>query len=51
MGYFTPELFAFLRQLKRNNNRDWFAKNKERYLEEVQQPALDFVASVAPGLR
>jgi uncharacterized protein (TIGR02453 family) len=51
MGYFTPELFAFLRQLKRNNNRDWFNENKERYVEEVQQPALDFVASVAPGLR
>jgi uncharacterized protein (TIGR02453 family) len=51
VGYFTPELFTFLRQLKRNNNRDWFNKNKERYIEEVQQPALDFVASVAPGLR
>ena len=51
MGYFTPELFTFLRQLKRNNNRDWFNKNKERYVEDVQQPALDFVASVAPGLR
>jgi len=51
VGYFTPELFTFLRQLKRNNNRDWFNKNKERYIEEVQQPALDFVASVGPGLR
>jgi len=51
MGYFTPETFQFLRQLKRNNNRDWFNKNKERYVEEVQQPALDFIASVAPGLR
>jgi len=51
MGYFSPELFTFLRQLKRNNDRDWFNKNKERYIEEVQQPALDFVASVAPGLR
>jgi uncharacterized protein (TIGR02453 family) len=50
MGYFGPELFAFLRQLKRNNNRDWFNKNKERYVEDVQQPALDFVASMAPGL-
>ncbi len=51
MGYFTPELFTFLRQLKRNNNREWFAKNKERYIEEVQQPVLDFVASIGPGLR
>jgi uncharacterized protein (TIGR02453 family) len=51
MGYFTPELFTFLRQLKRNNNREWFNKNKERYVEDVQQPVLDFVASMAPGLR
>jgi len=51
VGYFTPELFAFLRQLKRNNNREWFNKNKERYIEDVQQPFLDFVASMAPGLR
>ena len=51
MGYFSPELFTFLRQLKRNNNREWFNKNKERYIEDVQQPVLDFVESVAPGLR
>jgi uncharacterized protein (TIGR02453 family) len=50
VGYFTPELFTFLRQLKRNNNREWFTKNKERYVEDVQQPVLDFVESVGPGL-
>ena len=51
MGYFTPEMFTFLRQLKRNNNRDWFNKNKERYLADVQQPALDFIADVGASLR
>jgi len=51
VGHFTPELFNYLRQLKRNNNREWFNKNKDRYIEEVQQPALDFIADVAPGLR
>jgi uncharacterized protein (TIGR02453 family) len=51
MGHFTPELFTFMRQLKRNNDREWFNKNKERYIEDVQQPALDFIADVAPGLR
>ena len=50
MGYFTPELFQFLRRLKRNNNREWFNKNKDRYIEDVQQPVLDFVAAVGPGL-
>ena len=28
---FRPELFDFLRQLKRHNNREWFAKNTQRY--------------------
>ena len=51
MGHFTPELFQFLRQLKRNNDRDWFAKNKQRYLEDVQEPVLQFVSDVGVGLR
>ena len=28
-AFFCRELFDFLRQLKRHNNRDWFAKNKK----------------------
>jgi len=28
--YFRPELFEFLRQLRRHNDREWFAKNKAR---------------------
>lgn len=51
MGYFDPELFTFLKQLKRNNDRTWFNKNKPRYIEDVQQPALEFVSAVGPGLR
>jgi uncharacterized protein (TIGR02453 family) len=27
--------FEFLKQLKKNNNREWFARNKERYLKEL----------------
>lgn len=51
VGHFTPELFTFLRQLKRNNNREWFAKNKPRYVADVQEPVLDFVEAVGAGLR
>ena len=51
MGYFTPELFQFLRQLKRNNDRAWFAKNKNRYIDDVQEPVLQFVVDVGAGLR
>jgi uncharacterized protein (TIGR02453 family) len=48
--HFTPELFEFLRELKDNNDRDWFAANKTRYLETVQEPALEFVADFGPVL-
>ncbi len=47
---FTPALFAFLRDLKVNNDRDWFAANKPRYEDEVRGPALDFVSDLAPHL-
>jgi uncharacterized protein (TIGR02453 family) len=42
-SYFTPELFQFLKQIKRNNRRDWFLKNRERYEECVRQPCLRFI--------
>jgi uncharacterized protein (TIGR02453 family) len=47
---FGPELFRFLRDLKANNDRTWFAENKERYEDDVRGPALDFVADFAPYL-
>jgi uncharacterized protein (TIGR02453 family) len=49
-AFFRPELFDLLRQLKRHNNRDWFAKNKQRYEEVVRDPALLFIGSFGPHL-
>jgi uncharacterized protein (TIGR02453 family) len=49
--YFTPALFDFLLQLKKNNNRDWFLKNKARYESDVRDPGLRFIEGIAPGLR
>ena len=46
---FTPELFTFLRDLAKHNERDWFLANKDRYVAEVQEPALAFVEDV--GMR
>jgi uncharacterized protein (TIGR02453 family) len=43
-------LFDFLRQLRRHNNREWFAKNKARYEEFVRDPALLFIGRFAPHL-
>jgi uncharacterized protein (TIGR02453 family) len=50
MRYFTPELFVFLRQLRENNDRQWFAANKQRYEKEVRDPALRFIADFGPRL-
>ena len=41
--YFTPELFAFLKDLADHNDRTWFKANQQRYEEAVRQPALDFI--------
>jgi uncharacterized protein (TIGR02453 family) len=49
--YFTPELFQFLRQLKRNNRREWFLKNRDRYEAVVRQPALAFITDFRFRLR
>jgi uncharacterized protein (TIGR02453 family) len=50
MRYFTPESFAFLRALRENNNREWFAENKQRYERDVRDPALRFVSDFGPRL-
>jgi len=47
---FQPDLFTFLRQLKRHNDREWFAKNKERYQQVVVEPAMEFISGFAPHL-
>ena len=42
-GLFTADLFRFLEDLRTHNDRAWFTNNKERYLDAVQEPALEFV--------
>ena len=49
-AYFTPELWRFLRELSRNNNRPWFQENKTRYEEAVQQPAVRFIEGMGPAM-
>ena len=49
--YFTPEFFAFFRELSRHNNRPWFEVNKERYEKNVRDPLMAFVADFGPRLR
>jgi uncharacterized protein (TIGR02453 family) len=43
---FSPDLFAFLRELKANNEREWFNANKGRYERNLKEPALAFIEDV-----
>jgi uncharacterized protein (TIGR02453 family) len=49
-AHFSPELFAFLNDLKKNNRREWFIANKARYEDSVKVPAQRFISDVGPGL-
>jgi len=49
--YFDDGFFDFLSDLKRHNDRDWFAKNKPRYEADVQAPAVRFIADAGAVLR
>jgi uncharacterized protein (TIGR02453 family) len=47
---FTPRFFGFLRELKANNKKKWFDANKDRYVADVRDPLLAFIAAVRPRL-
>ncbi|MBN2368923.1 MAG: DUF2461 domain-containing protein [Vicinamibacteria bacterium] len=48
---FAPDLFRFLRELKRHNDRRWFQARKARYERDVRDPMLRFIAAAAAPLR
>jgi uncharacterized protein (TIGR02453 family) len=50
MSKLPPELFRFLKELAKNNNRDWFQANKARYEEHLKEPALAFISAFGPKL-
>ena len=47
---FSRETFAFLRDLRENNDRDWFRANSERYEDVVREPALQFISDFGTRL-
>jgi uncharacterized protein (TIGR02453 family) len=49
--HITPELFAFFRELKRNNTKQWFQSNKERYEQQVRLPLQRFIMDFEQPLR
>jgi uncharacterized protein (TIGR02453 family) len=48
--YFTPSLFAFLRDLKENNDRDWFKAHQDLFETHVREPALQFIEDFSDPL-
>lgn len=48
--YFDGKLFAFLKDLAKNNRREWFHENKDRYGRDVRDPMLEFIADFGPKL-
>lgn len=49
--YFTEDTFKFLRQLAKNNSREWFTANKTRYEQHVRGPCLRLIGDLAEPLR
>ena len=43
---FPKEFFTFLEALSKNNNREWFNANKQRYETNVVAPVMDFITEV-----
>jgi uncharacterized protein (TIGR02453 family) len=50
-SYFSPRLFHFLGQLRRNNRRPWFLKHRPEFEEFARQPSLLFITDLQLRLR
>lgn len=47
---FPKATLTFLRQLKKNNNREWFQENKQRYEDHWLAPSLAFIEAMQKPL-
>lgn len=45
------DYFDFFKELRENNNREWFEDNKQRFRQSVQEPLASFVEAMAPKLK
>lgn len=50
-GPFTRDTLRFLRALKRNNRREWFHANRDRYERDLRAPMLAAIERVGRELR
>jgi uncharacterized protein (TIGR02453 family) len=50
MQYLTSKYFKFFDELKKNNNREWFEKNRPTYENEVKKPFRKLVEDLTEKL-
>ncbi|MGB7182774.1 MAG: DUF2461 domain-containing protein [Burkholderiaceae bacterium] len=43
---FSRKTIKFLTELTKNNNREWFDLNRQRYEDEVREPAFDYIRAM-----
>lgn len=48
---FPPDAINFLHELIANNDKEWFAANKKRYINTIQQPGLALVTAIGERLQ
>jgi uncharacterized protein (TIGR02453 family) len=48
---FPPKAVTFLRQLKKNNTRDWFTPRKDEFESLLRQPMLELAGIIADQMR
>lgn len=48
---FSEASVQFLRDLRENNNREWFEAHKQTYINAVQTPAIELVETIGMGLQ
>ncbi|VAW74051.1 hypothetical protein MNBD_GAMMA12-2732 [hydrothermal vent metagenome] len=46
----SNQFFRFLTDLQKNNNREWFTENKERYQKQIVTPMLEFMRLIQPKI-
>jgi uncharacterized protein (TIGR02453 family) len=49
-GGFPPETFRFVRQLTRNNNREWFLAHEDDYELKVKAPMTELVLALGQAM-
>jgi uncharacterized protein (TIGR02453 family) len=46
MAYFTEDFIKFFEELEKNNHKEWFDENRNRYEREIKEPFKSFVGEL-----